>query len=179
MNLVNWLNTPPKNTFWLILKAAAFYLAYALAWTTLQFIIEQSTGFSLDTDWQGLGDKGEAETLLYIVLMFIGAPINSVVEELIFRAPLTIAGKFFPRGGTTVAIAIGSSVIFGWIHGGIVTIPMQGVMGLVLSACYLKCGGQDGKFWKPFLVTVTIHTLANWILLTLGGGLMIVIMVFE
>lgn len=180
MNLVNWLNTPPKSVFWLILWATGLYLVYTVFGVMFSGIVESVTGSPAIPDWIGFDKMSDGKRIFFIVFMFVGAPLNSVIEELLFRAPwLTITGKLFPRGTITIVIAILTSVIFGCIHGGIATIPVQGALGIILSFCYLKCGGQDGKFWKPLSVVIVIHTLANWVLLAVGGTAMIAGMMIE
>lgn len=180
MNLVGYLNTPPKSVFWLILKATALCLAWNFAGTVICIIFEVVTGAPLVPDWLGLDEMSDAKAIVFVIVLLILAPLNSILEELLFRAPwLTITGKLFPRSGATVIVAVISSIIFGWVHGGVATIPLQGVTGMALSFCYLKCGGQDGKFWKPYLVAVVIHTLINFAIFGVGGTMMILGMALE
>lgn len=176
--LVNWLNTPPKNVFWLVLKAAALYSVYGSIVTILFRIVEITTGVTLNPSRMYSGEMNDGDKTRFLAFIFVIAPLSSTAEELLCRAPwLSITGKLRPRSGATVVVAIITSIIFGWIHEGVATIPVQGVMGIILSFSYLKCGGQDGKFWKPLFVAIAIHTLANWVIVAINGMILILTMV--
>ncbi|MBI1957338.1 MAG: CPBP family intramembrane metalloprotease [Candidatus Niyogibacteria bacterium] len=106
-----------------------------------------------------------------------------LLEEIIFRfIPLSVAVRMKCSFTKLMAIAIASSVIFGFLHGilpalkrgdamefmnGVPFIFIQGVSGFLLSIAFLKCGGYAGKFEKALLASTAIHGLENSIILLL------------
>ena len=75
----------------------------------------------------------DAHNLFFMVIV---APIW---EETLFRhIPITIGKKYFPK--VLVEIIIGSSIIFGWIHGDVTNIVVQGFLGLTMCFVYLRLG---------------------------------------
>jgi len=87
-------------------------------------------------------------------------------EELFFRFPLSFAARFLRRwerlrNWVLAVMVIGLSVTFGWLHGGWLFAPIQGVMGLAMCLFYLKCGGFNGKFWKPLFICWITHVIIN------------------
>ena len=98
------------------------------------------------------------------LLIFIGA----LVEEFVFRfLPLTIARLLrLPLVGT-LAVALLSSVWFGYVHGGWFFVPIQGIGGFIYSLAYLKSGGFHGKLLKPLLSTTLVHWGFNSLLVTI------------
>lgn len=85
-------------------------------------------------------------------------------EEVVFRlAFLVIPCIKEDEFGLGVAI-IGSSVLFGLVHGGFANILLQGVGGLLLCLQFLYFGGAEKDFFKATLATTITHTLVNTIL---------------
>ena len=75
-------------------------------------------------------------------------------EECLFRyIPLSSMNKI--RGGDklTVEIVLLTSIIFGWLHGSIYNIAIQGVAGLLFSYVYL--------YTNSYKYTVLTHMLCN------------------
>ena len=93
------------------------------------------------------GDMSMGQTL---IRMCIIAP---VWEELAFRY---VPQKLFGNLNRTATI-IGSSVFFGYIHGGVPNIFIQGVAGVVLSLVYIYSGY---KLWTNIL----LHAMWNFFL---------------
>lgn len=177
---LHWINTPPKSASIFALKATLLALITAGVGITIAVTVSLATERdSIIPDWQGLRNMEDGKKVFMIIGTMIFIPLGSILEELIFRAPLSIVGKVSPGKWAPIVSAVISSVIFGYIHGGFATIFMQGVTGIILSFAYLKAGGQHGKFWKPMGVSILIHTLFNWVVMGIGGTLMIVGMFLE
>ena len=95
----------------------------------------------------------------YFPLMLLG---KAFLEELIFRLPVSFLirdiGYLDQRVFSFVLVW---QIVFGLMHGGFLNIFVQGVLGLMLVAVYLKCGGAKGKTLKPLLVATFAHALYN------------------
>ncbi len=102
-------------------------------------------------------------TFYFPFLMFFFA----IVEEIIFRAPLILFITMNCRLRTMLFFAVLFSVIFGFLHGGIKHIFIQGVSGMMLSIAFLKCGGLQKKYTKALLTSTTVHYIYNMILVAL------------
>lgn len=81
-------------------------------------------------------------------------------EEIIFRVPLGLIAPHVQLPITLTA-AVTSSVLFGYLHGGISHIAIQGISGFIYSIIFLKCGGMKGKRLKPLLASTSAHFLGN------------------
>lgn len=87
--------------------------------------------------------------------------VLAVVEEVVFRLPLVLAKRIFCSTTSVLACAIVFSAVFGYVHAGGWSIPVQGVTGLVLSTIFLKCGGLHGRAIKALSVVTFSHFLFN------------------
>ena len=86
----------------------------------------------------------------------------ALAEELLFRFLfLADAVKYDASLKIVIGLSIISSVLFGFVHGGAIKIPMQGVFGLVFCYVYLRCGGFQGRFVKATLCSTLSHFLWN------------------
>lgn len=86
-------------------------------------------------------------------------------EEYIFRYfPLSIVTAV-AKSNTHALLVTGvvSSVIFGWLHGGVLNILMQGMGGFFYCILYLKCGGLQDNHKKALATTSSVHFLFNTI----------------
>lgn len=76
---------------------------------------------------------------IHISNLFFMVIVAPIWEETLFRhIPITIGKKYFPK--VLVEIIIGSSIIFGWIHGDVTNIVVQGFLGLTMCFVYLRLG---------------------------------------
>lgn len=104
---------------------AVLFLVYAVqhAWVNIYILFREfMSGYSFH--------------IYNLFLMVIVAPIW---EETLFRhIPITLGKLYFPRAFGE--IIIGSSIIFGWIHGDVTNIIVQGFIGLTLCFVYIKLG---------------------------------------
>ena len=75
-----------------------------------------------------------------------------IVEEFIFRVgPISLV-KDKPK--LMFPVVILSSALFGWLHYGAASLPIQGVLGVVLAAIYIKNGYS---YWS----SVLLHAMWN------------------
>lgn len=92
--------------------------------------------------------------------VFQAIVIAPFFEELLFRAPFLYLAVRYCRLFLLPTVLI-SSVIFGYVHGDISNIFIQGVAGILFSVTFLKCGGMAGKFLKPTLSGMVFHAVLN------------------
>lgn len=90
------------------------------------------------------------EFLMQFFFMCISAPIW---EEALFRfAPIEIIRK--TKKSLLFPFIIITSIVFGWLHGSVENIWMQGVFGLIASVLYIKNN-------YSYLSSVCLHFLWN------------------
>lgn len=84
-------------------------------------------------------------------------------EEVVFRGvPLWLVTRLRQSEDFIPGVAVASSLIFGVLHdGGITSIALQGIGGLVFCALYLKCGGLRGAFLAPLTCAIILHMAWN------------------
>lgn len=94
---------------------------------------------------------------LPIILLFA-----ALAEELIFRfLPLAIAVECGWSDYKIVIVSILSSIVFGYLHGGITHVFIQGVSGLIFSLLFLKAGGLREKYFEALVTTTVVHFCFN------------------
>ncbi len=96
---------------------------------------------------------------------FISQVVPIIVnEELYWRfLPLTAPIFFGLRFFISPAVFI-SSAHFGYMHGGLLNIPLQGVGGLILCLVFLKCGGMRMRFFRAIGMVILTHLLIDAVL---------------
>lgn len=104
-------------------------------------------------------NAGEISTLSLLDAAFI-IPCAAFIEEVLFRLPLSIPW-YFGQPLLSLPFAVFLSGFFGWVHGDLSNIAVQGLGGLVMSIVFLKCGGLQGKIIKPLLASTSTHALFN------------------
>jgi hypothetical protein len=114
-------------------------------------------------------DNFVKNTLPYLDILIIGV----ILEELIFRSPITFLYKYRVLPAYVYASILTLSVLFGLYHfqyfdefDFVMTLPVFMMGALILSYVYWLCGGKEGKFWKPLIICFLYHLLFN--LLTLS-----------
>jgi len=85
------------------------------------------------------------------------------VEEWLFRLmPFYI--MYYYRDHLTpllVVLTLGIVIYFGYIHGGVRYIPIQGASALALTVVFMKTGFWEGKLVKAFCCSTACHFLWN------------------
>lgn len=150
--LLQWLQEEAygKNVFLVVVAAAAL----CWFWDVGVLILIHFIGAELS-----LIDQGNIlMSRIYSPAGVLGA---AFVEEIIFRLPLAI---FVQRNwplDKVLTIAILLSVIFGYLHGGIMHLFLQGMSGFMFSLVFLKCGGWQRNYAKGVLVSTATHFMFN------------------
>jgi len=136
----------------------SFTLAIALSYTELVPEVE-SIGIPILSVW----------FIPFLLLV-------STIEELIFRiVPLTIAMSASERASVHVLTALVMGGIFGYVHGGVGNIFLQGIGGFLYGLLFIKYAAGGERFLEASLVVILIHTAFNGllgVLLLLGGETM-------
>ncbi len=105
-------------------------------------------------------EEKENQTIAFLPLMFLGV----FFEEVIFRLPLAFGiNAHWPFYGILIFAAV-LSTIFGFVHGGIKHIFVQGVGGIPYYILFLKCGGLEMHYNDAITVTTLTHFLFDLIL---------------
>jgi membrane protease YdiL (CAAX protease family) len=97
----------------------------------------------------------------------------SASEELLFRIlPLLLTMKLTRRREVLVIVMVISAAFFGYVHGGVSHIFLQGIGGFLYSVLFIKYSRRGKNPIEGSLVVITIHSLFNIAissLLLLGG----------
>lgn len=120
---------------------------------------------------------------------FLMVPITALAEEALFRWGPMVAlvfsltycyrskrltkNQFFEvEKYCLLAVVFFSSIIFGWAHGNIFNVLIQGVSGVIFYVIYLRCyfierdrGVRDRMQIVPFAESTIYHAVANSFLL--------------
>jgi len=116
---------------------------------------------------------------------FLLVPFAAIAEEVIFRwGPMVVLvfslTIFYQNGRLTkeqffnverysllVLVSL-SSIVFGWVHGNIFNVLLQGVSGVIFYIIYLRCyfiererGVRDRWQIVPFAESSAYHAMAN------------------
>lgn len=105
-------------------------------------------------------------TILYI----------SFEEELMFRIiPLLVALKFIKQSAGLVGVALLTAVVFGYVHGGVYNILLQGIGGFLYAVIFIKYSQNGTRILEASLLVIVLHTFFNGligIVLLLSGETM-------
>ncbi|NQU83941.1 MAG: CPBP family intramembrane metalloprotease [Parcubacteria group bacterium] len=149
--LINWLSKEAKGIEVIKLMACCLILDVVLT------IVAMVSVLLYDVDFFSIRDVFSISPYLPFTLMFW-----AFIEEVLFRfVPLALAVVIFGKSRKVIAIALMSSIIFGFLHGGLVYIFIQGVDGFLWCLLFLKCGGFQWKNFKPLLICTTVHASLN------------------
>lgn len=89
--------------------------------------------------------------------------VGPFFEEAIFRFPLHLIAKFIRSKNVVIVAALFSSIIFGYLHGNICNVFIQGSAGLYLSAIFLKAGGMKDRQFRGLWASFLVHAGSNGI----------------
>ncbi len=162
---VEWVNTPihyrPYQLGYYKLPLLALLIDIVI--TTLTILLYVETEVDVEELDMGL----EILSLSFIPLLFLLAGI----EEMIFRIlPLTWAMRNVSKQNIVLA-ALFTAIAFGFVHGGLANIPLQGLGGLVYAIVFIKYAHGE-RYMEAGFVVITIHTVFNGLiaLLSLSEG---------
>ncbi|NTW14654.1 MAG: CPBP family intramembrane metalloprotease [Candidatus Moranbacteria bacterium] len=137
----------------------AFVLAVAM------IVVKIGYSYVLGIAFPQLKDAVDNAPKLGMTILAFSTPFlflfYALMEEVIFRAPLSIAEDlgWSVRGMMVASLVL--SVVFGLLHGSPANIPYQGVAGFFYCIMYLKCGGLTGNGMKAIAVTSISHFTWN------------------
>lgn len=93
----------------------------------------------------------------FLISIFECVILAPLIEEYLFRHfPITYCKVLSKR--LIVPVIFFSSIIFGLVHYGAPSVPVQGVCGFIMACVYVKNGYS---YWS----TVTMHALYNLIII--------------
>lgn len=99
---------------------------------------------------------------------FIALPLIAFIEECVFRLlPIVVIYKVFKEqlsNRNLLILAIISSSIFGYMHGSVVTIFIQGVLGGILFWVFYKEYQITNSLWKAVFMSTFVHAVYNYYL---------------
>lgn len=108
----------------------------------------------------GCSNSSYAGSIPVIVLIYI--PLAALFEELLFRLiPLSLAICKSKTPEMVLFAIISSSFLFGMLHGNVFRVIIEGVVGVILSVLFLKCGAYQKKFFKATMCSTAAHYALN------------------
>ena len=161
-----------------IIKAYFVTLGLHFLWTVCVGIILYASGAHFS---QHVASTSEFTNSLFLI------PFCAVAEEMLFRwlpflvffALLGFASRFVEISNRTrtygiLTVVALTSIIFGYVHGNIFNIFLQGVSGAIFCAFYIRAliktrakGRKDKYQLIPLASSSTYHMLANTLLIIL------------
>lgn len=161
--MIRWLESEAhgkKVLMWILICVATGYTySYCTAMLMYKFDMPLSRNH----------DDG---TPIISVFSFFPLVSSCTIEEVLYRLPLALLLQLrlhilrFDQHPINVwpfiflAVAI-LSIGFGYAHGGVDHIFVQGVGGFFFSLLFIKCGGNNGRFVKALACTIIAHILFN------------------
>lgn len=86
----------------------------------------------------------------------------SVIEELVFRiVPLVAVMRVSHQPSLYLATAFTAAVVFGYVHGGVEHIFIQGLGGFLYGVIFIKYAAGGSRLVEASLVVITLHTAFN------------------
>lgn len=169
-----------KNLSRVILSA----ILLSLLWDIMSILILYNIKFGqLDA---GISSNTASPKNMHISQMdfFLQLPLSALFEEVVFRyIPFVILiinairkNRLLPSHRSIIIMGIVSSIIFGYLHGNIINVFIQGVGGFILfgvfSNCYYLAVRSHKNGMQSILVALLcstiVHFLGNTILLSLS-----------
>jgi len=107
----------------------------------------------------------EAEEIGVDILAWSFIPfliLISLFEELFFRIlPLGVVMRVTNRRGIYLATALISAVVFGYIHGGVAHIFVQGLGGFIYGVLFIKYADNGRRLFTASILVVALHSMFN------------------
>lgn len=162
-DLEDWFEDEPSPSKTLLLMTGCVVLNFAISLAVVAIYAK----FGVHPLSSGTIDSNEVINGTIPANVFLSGVF---IEEIVFRAPLSIAVFIFGECAPVLIVAsLISSIIFGFIHGDIWNVACQGVGGLIYCVIFLKTGGFNGKVVKPLAVTYLTHLMYDGLILVLIG----------
>lgn len=138
----------PASRKWLLISAAlgvfAFGLIFIVEGIYFHFITEPNT----QADFEAAAQGGMLSLML---LLFTGAVLGPIGEELVFRG---VVASALDRYGAWASV-IGSAFIFAAVHGPSVIFVDAFVVGILLGIVFRR----SGSIWAPILLHIVYNGL--------------------
>lgn len=83
------------------------------------------------------------------------------IEELLFRGILYPCARYIPNDRVLIAAILCSSMVFGYEHGGMRGVPLQGIMGMIFASVFMKCGGMHRRPLRALMASICAHAFHN------------------
>lgn len=120
---------------------------------------ELSRPLSVTAHWlasaQAAARSGPAPDPLY------GLFLAPWFEEALFRLlPLTLAKRYGNRATVQIVAVSVSGMVFGVLHGGLVHVAIQGVVGYLLARLFLR--NSTSSAFTGYLCCVAVHAACNY-----------------
>lgn len=89
---------------------------------------------------------------------------DAIGEEVLFRLlPIALVRQATPSRAWLLFTVFASSILFGYVHGSLSNILVQGTIGFAFAFVFLKCGGMNGRYLKALFWTSATHAMVNLI----------------
>lgn len=158
--MLKFLKRKAKTTYEKVANVCAGYIGAvlitlgAIKFYKWLFEVDQSQGFSFTIFDQFYTPYKH----MFAIEFFFACIMAPLIEEIMFRHfPLRVI-KATKKEELIVPTILFTSVVFGLMHNGAVSIPIQGVFGLIASVVYLKNG-------YSYVSSVALHAMWNTSLL--------------
>lgn len=150
--LLNMFSAPMVSYTWITAEPAGEIGVNCLKIMTRQF-------------WEILVLAAMLEELLFRLLPLVA---TALVTALVVCLVNERAGKNIDIGKAVIVmsllVAVPVSLYFGYGHGNIFNLFIQGFTGFILSMVYIKCGGVSLGFLKGFAFSSVLHFTFNAII---------------
>jgi membrane protease YdiL (CAAX protease family) len=159
-----WLRKEPKG-----LELLSFvYSALLWKFTYMICVMWILSGVYLILGQKMPATYTEEEAAAFLKLPMYNFLLLAFMEEILFRAPLGILLRLKMGLGKVICSMLALSIFFGYLHGGIGNIFIQGMAGVILSLVFLKCGGYNLNMPKALVTTTLMHFSFNVTLVFIG-----------
>lgn len=118
-----------------------------------------------EEDWKRLPSPTLFYSPIGFLLMFL---LFIFEEELFYRFPLAFFVWLKWPLKRMLLVAATLSLLFGFFHGGILYVFLQGTIGFGLCLIFLKCGGSHKRYFKAIGATTLTHCFLNGVLLAIS-----------
>jgi membrane protease YdiL (CAAX protease family) len=107
--------------------------------------------------------ESESEGIAIFSWSFFGfILLVSVIEEFLFRImPLSLIMRLTKRRDVVLLTALICSALFGYVHGGLPHILLQGIGGFLYAVLFIKYSRQGSRVVEGSIVVIAVHSLFN------------------
>lgn len=172
IGLRQWLSEEPHGVQ--VLGTVVIALGVGLAWQSVCGLIHAW----LNLPGSLLDVPDEFSLKYYYAQGFhINTEIRTFVDTVIMAIPEEIGFRLLPIAlflsakrwqlWRFVVVVLWAGPFFGVLHGRVPGLYLQSMIGLILAAVYLKCGGMHERHMKALATSSALHALLNVTLIQL------------